>query len=321
VIEGLKPVQNFNHRIEYGNMWHLCEEELASGGNVYKELKTYARGLCKKYPLQQEQIVHWYEVCKVQFPVYVKYWAKDKTQKAKEEILQEENFCVPYTLPSGRVVKLRGRWDGVFWVGSKRKGGLYLNEHKTKGDIKEEQLRRQLQFDLQTMLYLVALREEITHNRQDDFPSGEIKGILYNVVRRPLAGGKHSIRLHKPSKAKPRGEPRGAFYARLGGLIAEEPEHYFMRWQVDVTNEDLKRFEREFLIPILESLCEWWDWMQIHGKDASNYASQLTGIHWRTPYGIWNPLAEGGSTEMDEYLSSGSMLGLERIGNLFPELV
>jgi hypothetical protein len=74
----------------------------------------------------------------------------------------------------------------------------------------------------------------------------------------------------------------------------------------------------------LEQLCDWWEWVKdnpdpwekgiISGKAACG------GIHWRTPYGFYNVLAEGGSTELDEYLASGSELGLERTSKLFREL-
>ena len=33
VVDGLKPVDQFSSRIEYGQMWHLCEENLAAGND------------------------------------------------------------------------------------------------------------------------------------------------------------------------------------------------------------------------------------------------------------------------------------------------
>jgi len=208
-------------------------------------------------------------------------------------------------------------------IGKKPKAYLYLQENKTKADINEQQLHRQLQFDLQTMFYLVALWEN----------KASPKGVRYNVVRRPLSGGKGSIRQHKPSKAKPQGESLEEFYSRLGGIIAEDPGYYFMRWTVGVTKDDIERFKREFLNPILESLCDWWEWIKggenpwigncwradkTSKRPAASRIRQT--IHYRTPYGFYNVLAEGGSTELDEYLATGSMLGLEQKDKLFGEL-
>jgi len=335
VVAGLQPTPEFNHRLEFGNMWHLCEEnhacQPAEGMNVTWdiELKDYAKNLCKQYPLQQEQIQHWYDVCKIQFPVYLDYWSKRKSRKHQECLLQEETFSVPYKLPSGCTVKLRGKWDGVSLVGKGRGAGIYLNEHKTKGDVKEEQIKRQLQFDLQTMLYLVALTSgratyhgsrEIQIGKGQWLPS-DVKGVIYNVVRRPLAGGKHSIRRLKPTKKNPAGESAEAFYGRLGKLIAEEPEWYFMRWQVEVTPADLERFKREFLNPALEQLCVWWEWIENATKHRDDpFSTMGSPLHYRTPYGIWNILAQGGSHELDEYLATGSTLGLGRTNTLFGEL-
>ena len=309
VIEGLASPDQFNHRIEYGNMWHLCEEVNALDDLYWDNpLETYTRKLCQKYPLQQEQIIKWYEICKLQFPVYLKYWAKDPDEKRRRTILQEEVFSVPYSLPSGRIVYLKGKMDGVSKYGRK----YYLDEHKTKGEVSPEQMRIQMNFDLQTMLYLVALRIS------EKVPVKQIAGVRYNVVLRPLSGGKHSIRQLKPTKKNPQGESSEEFYERLGGLIAEDPGHYFHRWVVDITEADVLRFCDQFLNPILEQLCDWWEWMQT-GHDA--FGSQLTGIHWRTPYGFYNVLGEGGSTDLDEYLASGSEVGLVRGKPVFQELV
>ncbi len=345
VVEGLRPADTFNHRMEYGSMWHVCEEAFAgklyTGGlaSVESALKQYCQELCKKYPLQQEQIQHWYNVCKMQFPIYVGYWAKHKDVKSRTPLLQEQVFDVPYKLPSGRIVRLRGKWDSVDLIGKGKSAGIWSQENKTKGDINEEQMKRQLQFDLQTMIYLIALVEFPKDARPVPFAGGElipppwkpdrVRGVRYNVVRRPLAGGKNSIRQHKPTKANPMGESLAEFYRRLGGLIREDPEWYFMRWQVTITAQDIERFKREFLSPILEQLCNWWEWISYCLKNGYSpftvftvdERSRGTELHWRTPYGFWNVLAEGGSSELDEYLATGSTLGLERVDTLFRELV
>lgn len=323
VVEGLKPVDTFNHRIEYGSMWHVCEEALAAtSGTWRRRLTDYARGLCKRYPLHQEQIYHWYNVCKVQFPVYVNYWAKHPSRKSRVSLLQEQTFDVPYTLPSDRIVRLRGKWDEVDLVGKGKRAGVYLGEHKTKGDIDEGQMKRQLQFDLQTGVYLVALNEfdlaAVIEPKgiQVQLPN-PVKGVNYNVVRRPLSGGKGTIRRHKATSKKPE-ETAEHFYARVGEVIKEDPGHYFMRWQVEITPEDLERFKREFLNPILEQLCDWWAFVELGVPETE--AAGYNDLHWRHPFGVYNVLNEGGASDLDEYLATGSELGLQRVDSLFPEL-
>ncbi len=372
-IEGLRPVDSFSHRIEYGNMWHVCEEALAAEKIIHfgsistlweGPLKDYARELCRRYMTAQDQIDHWYNVCKVQFPIYVEYWSKHPDVKNRTPLLQEQVFCVPYTLPSGRVVKLRGKWDAVDLInarvpctcGADRTGpsaeahskgcpagkphttygapGIYIQENKTKGDIDIVKIERQLSCDLQSMFYLISLQRaiEIDTDRSDpevgvfcEFPKNRVSGVRYNVVRRPLSGGKGTIRQHQPTKSNPHGESKESFYARLSGIIKDSPEEYFMRRKVDVLPHDIEKFKRQCLNPILEQLCDWykivsksyernlspWDYVP---KDGKMYN------HWRMPYGTYSSIIEGTGGDLDAYLETGNEVGLQCVTELFPEL-
>jgi len=321
MVEGLQSADVFKRRLEYGNMFHLCEETLRTKdqGSLKKgcwltALTSYAKKLCKRYPLEQTAVDKWYNVCKVQFPIYVRYWKKNQV-KGLKPISREEQFSVLYTLPSGRKVRLRGKVDGEDAIGKEH----YLVEHKTKGEVDDGLIRQQLQFDLQTMFYLCAM----------ELLGRKLNGVRYNIIRRPLSGGKGSIRPLKNvnagkkgpdgKKLPPRPESDKEYYARLGGIIAEEPDHYFMRFPVEVTPADVERFKREFLNPILEQLCDWWEWIRIV-ENPDCYFQSISGIHWRTPYGIWNPIAKRGFTDLDEYLASGSMTGLTKTDKVFKEL-
>lgn len=326
VVEGLTEADTFNHRIEYGTMWHLCEEALAaeSSGPAWEyKLKQYAQHLCQRYNTQQEQVRHWYHVCRVQFPHYVQYWKKHPDVKERTPLLQEVAFRVPYLLPSGRTVYLRGKWDAVDIIGKGKKAGIYLQENKTKSVIDEVQLKGQLRFDLQTMLYLVALETHIQANgplskQSDGLP---LKGVRYNVIRRPLSGGKGTIRKHQPTKSNPQGETDEEFYGRLSDIIKEDPASFFVRWRVEVSPADIEVFKQQCLNPVLEQLCDWWHIIQRSAEPfEGEEAAALTGIHWRTPYGLWNPMADGGVDSMDHYLSTGSEVGLRRTATLFSEL-
>lgn len=326
VCEGLQPHDQFNHRLEYGQMWHICEENLLAGEEWEAPLKTYAAELTRKYPLAQEQIVGWYRVCMIQFPIYVKFWAKHGKKLGIKPVSQEHVFEVDYVLPSARMVKLRGKFDAINLHGA----GLYLQENKTKADIDEIQLRRQLKFDLQTMMYLIAA-DQMKREGHELFSGHHkklIEGVLYNVVRRPLSGGKNTIRRHQPTKSNPRGETEEEFYMRLMGLIAEEPDYYFMRWLMQVSHRDIEVFKKRFLNPILERLCDWWEWIsEVYASDEQDpFGSRddgsagCGGLHYQTPFGFYNVLAEGGNTELDEYILTGNETGLSRVDALFSEL-
>lgn len=298
VVEGLKPADGFNHRLEFGNMWHICEECHAAG-RVWEPLVTeYARGLAKKYFTQQAEIGNWHGICLTMFPLYVEHWATHPDVKSRTPLLEEQAFNVPYKLPSGREVKLRGKWDSVDLV---NKDGIYLQENKTKSDINEVQLRRQLTFDLQTMIYMVAL----SYSEDIGSMPHTLKGIRYNVVKRP--------RQYQGKK-----ESHDQFLERLRGIISDSPEEFFMRWKIEITPGDIDLFRQRCLDPILEQLCDWWEWVNPEYASVRNLWEG--GIHWQHPFGVWNVLDEGGSSDLDEYLRSGSEVGLTRVENLFPEL-
>ena len=358
VIEGISARDTFNHSIEYGSMWHVCEETLAAKPGlpdnmsvpaslkgtkspdpslastrvfVLDNLKLYAQNLCKQYPLEQDQIDFWYNVAKIQFPLYVDYWSKHPDVKERTPLLQEQVFKVPYTLPSGRVVNLRGKWDSVDLIGKGKGAGIYLQENKTKSRVKEENLKRQLGFDAQTMLYIIALSEErrnIGNVRSAMFGSApgsaQVLGVRYNVVRRTE---------HRQGKK----ESRDDFCQRLKGIIEESPHEWFMRWKVEIIPADITKFKNECLDPVLENLCddyEWWIWCHDRKKNGSfiyrcspfDYATRAEHFenhqnrHYRYPYGIWNPMDNGVEDDIDGYFNTGSMIGLERTGSLFKEL-
>ncbi len=373
VVEGLRPNPQFNHKIAYGEMWHVCEEAHAKQEGSGKGcgiqlwphfLTNYAQGLCKKYPQDQGQIDHWHRVCRTQFPLYVEYWRNHPDTAARTPLLQEQVFDVPLTLPSGRTVRLRGKWDSVDLVmpgkcncgadrsgpsaeahspscpagiahtvtGKGPQGGIWLQENKTKGDIRPSQVQRQLRFDLQTMLYLVAFgTPKKGHSAAGRDVEGwtygaEIKGVRYNVVRRPLSGGKGTIVRHKATKNHPE-ETKDQFYTRMAEYIRAEPGEYFMRWNVEVSAADVARFRRECLDPVLEQLCDWWGWISNVSDHFAVEETFLDGrraaynpIHWRHPFGCYNALDEGGSSDLDDCLETGSEVGLCRVDDLFPEL-
>ena len=360
-IEGLAPGDRFSKVLEYGNCWHVCEESFAAHGDARWPiaLTEYAKGLLAKYPFSRDDVEKWFEICKLQFPIYVRYWAKHKDVLQRKPLLQEYELDVQHALPSGRVVRLRGKLDSLDAVGSGREAGLWIQENKSKGDIDEQQLRKQLLFDLQSMTYLVAFNDYRQGCNVDGLFAAPLKGIRYNVIRRPLSGGKGSIKQHEASRgakcpkckearsvtikgvtikcpkcggagrvnAKP-AETKAAYLARLGKYISDEPETYFMRWNVAVSAEDVRRFRERCLDPLLENIAddyEWWAFCKANGMnvfDGQKRAERFDHCkrHFVFPFGVYSPLTDGGATDADEFVMTGNTVGLQRVTNLFPEL-
>ncbi len=328
-ILGLEPHSKWNHRFGYGNMWHVCEQALAAGwsnGANLQILTEHTDEQLQKYPLQRGEITKWYNVCCVQFPEYVKYWSEHPDVKNRTPLMQEQVFDVPYTLPSGRIVRLRGRWDSVDLITETNElhgrhrtesSGIWLQENKTKGEIDKLQIERQLTFDLQTMVYLVAMQEyKVMSDHLDGLPrcDSSIKGVRFNVVRRPLSGGKGNITMYKAKKTVP-AETEEHFYERLRkDYIAAEPDYWFFRVRAEITPHCIEVFRKTCLDPLLEQLCYWYN--QITGVQNPNWCP----ANYRTPFGIFNSLTESGATEYDGYLATGTEIGLCRTEELFTEL-
>lgn len=313
VIEGLRPNDKFNDKLEFGSMWHVCEEAHAANLPIEGYLVEYAEQLRRKYQdaKAREEIAHWAEVCLELFPRYVEYWSQHPDVLDRTPLLQEQPFDVPYRLPSGRTVRLRGKWDSVDLIGKGKAAGIYLQENKTKSSVDGVKIARQCSFDLQTMMYLVALGIEkhlYGPGAITDGPNGRtiattpLLGVRYNVVRRSA---------HKTveSMLKKMGEDQ------RNGRIGE----WFGRWKVEVSAADVARFRRECLDPVLEQLCDWWGWCRL----GDPYRPKNSGsvLHWRHPFGVYNVLNEGGFSDIDSYLETGSESGLRRADDLFPELI
>jgi len=333
-VLGLQKPEQFNKAIEYGNMWHVCKEyydETEDLDYTFQALKDYARELGMTYPLQVDEVAKWYRVCMMQFEIYLKY-LKETTSDLGCTIVpiedaQEIVFKEPYELPDGRVVLLRGKIDSAKWIEFDKKQpggfreGIALGEEKSKSDNQFDptKITTHLDFDKQVMMYLIAL--DLIRSEEGSWGEGwwndsELYGVYYNVAKRPLSGGKGTIRQRKATKNKPE-ETLDEYYERLRGIIEENRDEYFAEWLVRVTPKDIERFKAMYLNPILTQVCDWWDWVS---ADPSNPFREGNSIHWIHPFGCYNPVNEGQTLDTDHYIKTGDTTGLVRAESVFREL-
>jgi len=132
--------------------------------------------------------------------------------------------------------RLRGKRDAVFRQTGKKGGGLWLLETKTKSRIEEAELELYLSFDFQSLFYLLSLAVAN--------PGEEIKGCLYNIIRRPAL---------RETEAK---ESREEFIERVGEDIRKRPDHYFKRYELVFTPKTLQEFKSD----LLKQLAEFKEW-------------------------------------------------------------
>lgn len=332
-VLGLAPMDAFAHAREYGNMWHACEEAHAAGTEWGVALDKYAQVLLKKYPLAADQVEKWYRACQMQYPIYVDYWSRHKDVVARTPILQERVFDVVYSLLSGRKVRFRGKWDSVDLIGKGKAAGIYIQENKTKGDIDPDALRQQLKFDLQTMMYLTAMTHDTGIEELEKVKGWDghklktpILGVRYNVVRRPLSGGKGQIKQKEATKNHP-AETADEYWKRLQQYFIDDPGYWFMRWNAEVSPQEVREFQRRCLNPLLEHVCDWYDhvttgdpfrpWIRERRDPDDDVQS---AIHWQHPYGCTNMINEGYGQDVDTFIMTGSEVGLRRRKALFEEL-
>lgn len=112
-----------------------------------------------------------------------------------------------------------------------KKGEKYIEDHKTKGRIEEDNIIKYLPLDIQSLFYLLA----------DEIETGErAKGIIYNVVRNPGS---------KPWVSK--NETIEAFMHRMYEESLKRPDHYFKRWKMEFVESDMQEYKLD--------LMEWLD--------------------------------------------------------------
>jgi len=266
---------------------------------------------CSIHPYNQETIGEWRAIALGQWEIYKQFWDQ-KGIDYGQLVHAEQDFSVTYSPPHPNTLpfRLRGRWDGVRF----QNGRVILWETKTKGDIDELSLENQLTNDLQTMMYIVALQEARNQGLYD-IPSGPFQ-LVYNVIRRPRSGGRHTIRQRKS-------EGLIDFHQRLMGLIESDPEYFFMRWERSITTRDIDQFKARTLDPILRQLDQWYNWVTIPDKGGPFIKKDPwtnSQIHFRHPYGVFNPVHENFAIPVDALLNSGDSTKLTKTTNLFPEL-
>lgn len=331
-IEGLRAPEQFVAPIEFGNLWHACEEALATGqceicngsgmpgGSSYgpcpgcdwrAALKRCTQSLMTRFPSQQQQVAEWSDKCSALFPLYLTYWERHPDNDDREQLFAEETFDVRHRLPSGRLVRLRGKRDSVDLVKAGRNAGVWVQENKSKSGIDQGKIDRQLRFDLQTMIYFTSLVAEMSESSGGS-GGASLRGVRYNVVQR----SSHKIVANMIKKVTDDvRDGRGA--------------EWFARWNVEIGPEDVSRFRRTCLDPLLENVADDWEWWSAchavrgdvwNGERRKREFPHHVPRHYVHPFGVRNVLDEGGSTDLDECVTSGREVGLKKVDVLFPEL-
>lgn len=277
----------FSEPLIYGDLMHNCLQELQvhaqQGAEITKGLvvqhvdeamQRIQETMGGFWTAEEQQTV---EIIKVKaIPVlfvYFEYWSGQHKNIEWEEL--EGKFDVPFGS-----VRLLGKRDGVMTMPRKRSKSRtrWLFETKTRGGAFDENLLTTLGRDLQTNIYLLSLWLE---KRIPD-------GILYNEIRRPQLRLKQS-------------ETVSEFELRIEEEARNEPEKYFRRIEVAISQEDLKQFRDQFAL-MVEEFATW----ARNGRPSYTYGMPCLGKY--------------GACQFLKLCHEGSAFGLRRRTSMFEEL-
>lgn len=147
-------------------------------------------------------------------PVYTRIYKKEKLQEI-EEVFEYEFLGF----------KLLVKVDGL-----KIDKTVKPIDHKTAGRIDDETLLDKLQLDFQLLFYASVM---------NNYESIKCNGAYYNVIRNPG---------HKLNK----GETYKKYKERLLKEIEKNPEHFFKRFEISLTQRDIEVYRAELLLKLKE---------------------------------------------------------------------
>ena len=321
-VQGWKP-KGFSLPLEFGNIFHLLVEAQDRGipmDRMHMIADNYVNHKIDSHPDFDAETIKELgmmgAVANVTFQQYAKHWERNYSfnlesngkqilhyEKDFDWIGKETEFKVPYTLPTGQKILLRGKQDGKFKVHRKTPGN-WLFETKTKGDVDVSGITAGLHKDMQTGLYLTAM--EIEHN-------GALpRGVLYNVIRR--------------TRLKPRVKDTAAsFSERVEADIIERPQFYFFRWTREISKEELSEFQRFTLNPVLFQLLTWWNSIKRNPMDPFQSVREDGEVvdnphHWERPFGVYDSMSMNQRGEFFDIITNDNYFQYEQAEFASPEL-
>jgi hypothetical protein len=198
----------------------------------------------------------------------------------------EHRFQVAYSVPTSWVV-LTGMIDGIFRVRNKK---LWLLETKNLAFIDEGAEQETLPVRLQNMFYLVAATKM--------YPDEEFAGVLQNITRRPL--------LRQGSD-----ESDSDYFHRVDEDMKKRPDWYFLRFEVQISKEEVKEWEERQLQPMLDDFLRWFEDVKKYRKHGETQYDYMVkeGYHYMNDQAL---VTKYGQSPFLHAITRGDFSGLIR---------
>ena len=237
-IDGLTP-KGVSIPLEFGSTMHYGLEHQWKGDPKYvihtiTEQYRKHKEKSLRNSADRDTLNYILGLAEVTFPPYCEFWRQDDL--AINWIGREEKFSVKHTIQNKngpREITLRGMRDGIYQHGNV----LGIFETKTKTKIVQQEIEDLLQSDMQTLIYAYC-----TYLQTGSYPNR----VKYNVIRRA-------------DLYRRKGENTQDYLQRVAEDIKVRPEHYFHRFTVHITPDNINNFVKKTLDPILALFVEWWD--------------------------------------------------------------
>ena len=305
VVRGLRET-NRKEAMEYGSIFHKLIEVGSLMGKKYTRSKMLeAAKLLFQEKLRDEESAMLVKIAIAQYDKY-RVWEKTRPQYKvleAEPVFRENlklpafhfnpNDCVSLRVPENTIIPLRGRIDEVLEID----GGMWIQENKTKSRINVQFLQETVPCNLQVMFY--ALCSELKYGRP-------CRGVIYNVIRKP--GLRQKVK-----------ESDKEFIDRIAEDIDAQPDHYFIRFKYEFTQNDVKIWLKEELLPLLYEVFFWWKSIEKNPLEPWGSEDVPNPLHGRKSFGIYDGMHDG-KGDFYELIVNNKKTDLVVSNELFPEL-
>jgi hypothetical protein len=294
-ILGLRDSKPLHENLIWGDVFH-------KGLEIYiatKSLPTSVDGMIDYLKTKYPQAPSTYEVSTrrmlYKFPLST-YQGEWKT---------ELPFKIPFTLPSGRQITIRGKKDAL--QTDHPDYNRILGEHKCKGYIDPVKTSREIKSDLQVNIYCYL---------------HDVEWINYDLILIPEAVKYKPARSYNMS---PQEWMEGLFTGPCGSYNIFPINQNIHQWIHNATyflpREDQERYWNFTVIPYMERMCEWYDWVTQPGFDPDD-SQFYNHIFYKVPVRQFDPsLTEKFECDYYNYLIGEEDLSdLVSIPSLYQEL-